>query len=121
MPHKTYRILFITALITLLSACGQAAEDPRSVADRYWQNLQTGNDIEAEKLISINSRQAFATHSEAIDSNTQIYNDDISNNQAETSFGSFEIVGDSIFLSSGQKGIISVTENTLFPEEIFKI
>ena len=44
---------------------------------------------------------------------TQIYNDDISNNQADTSYGSFVIVDDSIFLSSGQKGSILVTENTL--------
>jgi len=44
---------------------------------------------------------------------TQIYNDDISNNQVETSFGSFVIVEDSIFFSSGQKGSILVTENTL--------
>ena len=44
---------------------------------------------------------------------TQIYNDDISNNQADTSGGVFVVIGDSIFLSSGQKGIISVSENTL--------
>jgi hypothetical protein len=44
---------------------------------------------------------------------TQIYNNDISNNQADTSYGSFVIVEDSIFLSSGQKGSILVTENTL--------
>ncbi|MDC0204280.1 hypothetical protein OAJ65_00630 [Flavobacteriales bacterium] len=44
---------------------------------------------------------------------TQIYNDDISNNQADTSGGPFVIIGDSIFLYGGQKGIISVTDNTL--------
>ena len=44
---------------------------------------------------------------------TQIYNNDISNNQADTSYGSFVILEDSIFLSSGQKGSILVTENTL--------
>ena len=44
---------------------------------------------------------------------TQIYNDNISNNEADTSYGSFVIVEDSIFLSSGQKGSILVTENTL--------
>ena len=44
---------------------------------------------------------------------TQIYNSDISNNQADTGYGSFHIISDSIFLSSGQKGIISVTGNTL--------
>ena len=51
---------------------------------------------------------------------TQIYNDDISNNQADTSYGSFVIVEDSIFLSSGQKGSILVTENTLLMD-IFHI
>ena len=44
---------------------------------------------------------------------TQIFNSDISSNQADTSYGSFAIVEDSIFMSSGQKGIISATENTL--------
>ena len=44
---------------------------------------------------------------------TQIYNADISNNQADTSDGAFVIEGDSIFISGGQKGIISVSENTL--------
>ena len=44
---------------------------------------------------------------------TQIYNDDISNNQADTSYGSFVILEDSIFLSSGQKGSILVAENSL--------
>ena len=43
---------------------------------------------------------------------TQIFNDDISNNQANTSYGSFVIVEDSIFFSSGQKGAISITGNT---------
>ena len=51
---------------------------------------------------------------------TQIYNDDISNNQADTSYGSFVILEDSIFLSSGQKGSILVTENTLLMD-IFHI
>ncbi len=44
---------------------------------------------------------------------TQIYNNDISNNQADTSYGSFVIEDDSIFLSSGQKGTILVTQTTL--------
>jgi len=44
---------------------------------------------------------------------TQIYNNNISNNQADTTYGSFVIVEDSIFFSSGQKGSILVTENTL--------
>ena len=44
---------------------------------------------------------------------TQIFNDNISNSQTNTSYGSFVIVEDSIFFSSGQKGTISVTENIL--------
>ena len=44
---------------------------------------------------------------------TQIFNDNISNSQTNTSSGSFVIVEDSIFFSSGQKGTISVTENIL--------
>jgi len=76
MLKQTYNISLATAALVLISACSQPAEDPKTVADRYWQNLQTGNDIEAEKLVSINSRKAFATHSEAIDSSTQVFNDD---------------------------------------------
>tara|TARA_B100000795_G_scaffold266364_1_gene249453 strand:- start:98 stop:601 length:504 start_codon:yes stop_codon:yes gene_type:complete len=44
---------------------------------------------------------------------TQIFNDDISNNQVNTSYSSFVIVEDSIFFNNGQKGGISVTENIL--------
>lgn len=76
MLKKSYRILLATAAIALLSACGQPAQDPRSVVDRYWQNLQTGNDIEAEKLVSINSRRAFAAHRDTVDIDTQITNED---------------------------------------------
>lgn len=44
---------------------------------------------------------------------TQIFNQDISSNQADTSYGYFVIIEDSVFMTSGQKGVISVTENNL--------
>ena len=44
---------------------------------------------------------------------TQIFTDLTSPEDADTTHLSFSIIEDSIFVSSGQKGIISVTENTL--------
>ena len=44
---------------------------------------------------------------------TQIFTDLISPEDADTTYLFFSIIEDSIFVSSGQKGIISVTENTL--------
>lgn len=56
----------------VLIACTQPAEDPRSVADKYWSYLQTGNTVEAEKLVSVNSRRAIAEHSNRIASINQL-------------------------------------------------
>ena len=42
-----------------LSSCTQPAEDPKTIADQYWQHIQAGNNVEAEKLVSMNSRRAL--------------------------------------------------------------
>lgn len=57
-----------------LSACTQISDDPKTVADKYWQNMQNGNTVEAEKLVSNNSRHALQEHSKRLDSNTTINN-----------------------------------------------
>ena len=63
------------ALFTLLlTACTQPTQNPKAVADKYWQYMQTGNISEAEKLITINSRHALQDHSSRMDSITQLNN-----------------------------------------------
>lgn len=61
---KTNKIkpLFLILLFSsvILSACTQPAESPTTIADKYWQFIQAGNTVEAEKLITINSRRAYA-------------------------------------------------------------
>jgi hypothetical protein len=65
--------LYLLLSFTLL-ACNHSADDPKTVADKYWQYLQSGNISEAEKLITINSRQNFSSHSNRIDASTQLQN-----------------------------------------------
>jgi DNA anti-recombination protein RmuC len=55
---QIFFILIISGVA--LSACTQPADNPKTVADRYWQFIQTGNTVEAEKLISVNSRRAYS-------------------------------------------------------------
>ncbi|NOQ89974.1 MAG: hypothetical protein GQ549_03410 [Gammaproteobacteria bacterium] len=68
------RLLFVFALSFILTACIQPAEDPKSVADRYWAFLQAGNSTEAEKLISVNSHQIAQEHTRRIKPNIQLKN-----------------------------------------------
>lgn len=58
ISHKLKAGIAITAGL-LISACAQTAEDPKIVADMFWHNMQTGNTLEAEKLVSSNSRTTF--------------------------------------------------------------
>jgi hypothetical protein len=51
-------LLFIASALPL-SACMQPAENPKTIADQYWQHIQSGNAVEAEKLISANSYAAY--------------------------------------------------------------
>ena len=65
--------LYLLLSFTLL-ACTQPAQDPKTVADKYWQYLQTGNIIEAEKLVTTNSRHTLQQHTNRINSNTHLNN-----------------------------------------------
>ena len=59
-PAKLSTIIFLfIASALLLSACTQPAENPKTIADQYWQHIQSGNTVEAEKLISANSHQEY--------------------------------------------------------------
>jgi len=59
-----YKAKRTTPLLIIFSftlfACTQPAEDPTTVADRYWHDIQNGNTVEAEKLVSSNSRYTFS-------------------------------------------------------------
>lgn len=68
------RLFFILLSSFILAACIPLADDPKTVADKYWQYLQTGNTTEAEKLLSENSAQSFPEHISRINSNTQLDN-----------------------------------------------
>ncbi len=68
------RPLFLLLLSFILSACTQPAEDPKTVADKYWQYMQTGNTSKAEKLASTDNRRAVQEHSSRMSSSTQIKN-----------------------------------------------
>lgn len=68
------RLLLILITSLTITACTQPADDPKSVADKYWNLLQTGQAIEAEKLVSISSRRMAPEHSRRITQNTQLTN-----------------------------------------------
>lgn len=68
---------FFPLLILLsfsLIACNQPAEDPKAVADKYWQYLQNGNISEAEKLVSTNSGHLFSEHTNRVADIAQLEN-----------------------------------------------
>ncbi|MBN4063282.1 hypothetical protein JYT79_00720 [Cardiobacterium sp. AH-315-I02] len=71
---STFKLSLLIFIGITLSACNQPADDPKTVADKYWQYLQTGNTVEAEKLLSANSRSIFSEHSKRISSNTKLEN-----------------------------------------------
>ncbi len=70
--YKQALVLLLTSFA--LFACTQPADDPKIIADKYWQHMQNGNTIEAEKLVSNESRPALQEHSKRLDNNTQINN-----------------------------------------------
>jgi len=70
-----YQRPFLYLLLSFsLLACAQPAQDPKAVADKYWQHMQTGNISEAEKLVTTNSRRTLQQHASHINSNTQLNN-----------------------------------------------
>ncbi len=72
------KYLTLTSILLSLSliSCAQTAENPKTIADKYWQYLQNGNLTEAEKLVSTNSRNAFADHQKRIASIAKLDNDE---------------------------------------------
>ena len=81
MNHNNIKLTVKTCLLTVLLsvslfACNQAAEDPKSVADKFWQHMQTGNTIEAKKLVSTNSHAAFTKLKDKIATIQQLKNND---------------------------------------------
>ena len=67
-----YFTLAILLLSLSLLACNQTVDDPKIIADKYWQYLLEGNLSEAEKLVSSDSRQAFSAHSDRMVSITRL-------------------------------------------------
>ena len=55
---KTFFILIVSSFA--LSGCVQPAENPKTIADQYWQLIQAGNTVEAEKLVSTDSLNAYS-------------------------------------------------------------
>ena len=69
-------VLILTLFSFTLFACSLSTEDPKEVADHYWRHLQNGNTVEAEKLISLNSRYAFSESKDHLAHITQLTNND---------------------------------------------
>jgi uncharacterized protein YicC (UPF0701 family) len=76
MTKLKHPLFLLTLLSLVLTACTQPADDPKTVAEKYWQYLQAGNTSEAEKLVSINSRRAMTDHSSRIAAISQLTNGD---------------------------------------------
>ena len=45
-----FKFLILLIISATLAACNQSVADPKTVADKYWQYLQTGNINEADEL-----------------------------------------------------------------------
>ena len=71
-----FNYLLLLLIGFTLTACNQPADNPKTVADKYWQHLQSGNISEAEKLITISSKQTLLQHSNHITANSQLQNEE---------------------------------------------
>lgn len=74
MTNKLLTLATISLLSFSVIACNQPAEDPKTVADKYWQLLQAGNTAEAEKLVASNSKRNFADHTNRIGATDRLEN-----------------------------------------------
>jgi len=72
----TFKSLLTVFIAFSLIACIPQADDPKTVADKYWQLLQSGNTTEAEKLISTRNQQALLQHSNHITGDSQLQNEE---------------------------------------------
>jgi len=74
MPNKILTLLTVSLLSFIVIACNKPAEDPKAVANKYWQLLQAGNIAEAEKLVSTNSKRVFTEHTNRIGKEDKLEN-----------------------------------------------
>ena len=72
---QIFFILIFSAIA--LSGCMQPADNPKTIADRYWQFIQAGNTVEAEKLISVNSRRVYSENNHRSAAIEQFSNDEV--------------------------------------------
>ena len=70
---QTYTALLILLSITL-SACLPINDDPKTVADKYWQSIQAGNLKQAEKHVSVIDQQRLVQHSNHITADSLLQN-----------------------------------------------
>ncbi len=72
---RIYHIIFVSLFFGLsLSACNQVAENPKDIANQYWQHLQAGNTAAAEKLATTDSQQTIPEHKQRITNITKLEN-----------------------------------------------
>jgi hypothetical protein len=53
------KYFFVISLTLFLSACMHQADDPRKVAEQYWQSLKNGDTVIARAMVSKTSQQAY--------------------------------------------------------------
>jgi hypothetical protein len=73
---KKFNTLLVLSISLTLSACNLSSDDPKTVADKYWQYLQSGNISEAQKLTATRNQQALLQHSNHITANSQLQNEE---------------------------------------------
>lgn len=61
-------------LLVSLTGCFQQSETPKQLADRYWQLMQNGELVEAEKLVSTGSLEHFNHHVQRINEVSRLEN-----------------------------------------------
>jgi len=59
MPARLTRNILFLAISLTTAACAQVAQNPESVASRYWTSLQAGNTDAARQLVSSQSHADF--------------------------------------------------------------
>lgn len=62
------RTLLVLSATLLLAACNLEAEEPKTVAQRYWQAMVDKDYETARSLVSSDSQQGFDIHREAVNS-----------------------------------------------------
>jgi hypothetical protein len=75
MYKATRQIFQLILLTSVLYSCA-SAEDPKAVADKYWQYLRNGNSVEAERLVSADSHDTFSSTHELPSSIEQLNTSD---------------------------------------------